>query len=127
MNNTLPINPQLVAAKLAAIGNYEQPTIFEQISAEPRLVELLWFIQAMSIQPGGLKKFVEDFTHEFAKHVGTASMVKAGEQKAEYSIEQATEIWSELPFRIKDEVAGDSKWFTDLILENPDSPEYCEA
>ena len=45
--------PTILAGKLQAIRNEEYPALLKQIKERPRLVELLWFIQAMSRLPGG--------------------------------------------------------------------------
>lgn len=97
MNDIPPIRPEVVAAKLAALRNYDQPEILEQITKEPRLVELLWFIQWHSFQPGGLRKFVENFLSTSADLVGTPSMTRFGLPVEKYSSEQCLTVWREFP------------------------------
>ena len=50
------IKPEAVARKLAAIRNRENLKLLKQIEARPQLVEMLWFVQAMSLRPGELSK-----------------------------------------------------------------------
>ena len=91
-----PIRPELVAGKLASIRNYEYPELLEQVNAKPRLVELMWFIQAMSIRPGGLLKFTADLLAEFPERIiGTKSMRAIGAQG--YNLERKLTILNELP------------------------------
>lgn len=62
-----PICPLVVAEKLRAIRQLEFPALaplLEQIESCPRLVEMLWFIQWKSHQPGGLAKFARELVEE---------------------------------------------------------------
>ena len=90
-----PIHPDLVAAKLAAVRNYEYPELMKEISERPRLVELLWFIQAMSLRPGGLCKFAENLVAEFPERLGTRTMLAA--RGRDYTLQEKLAIWEELP------------------------------
>jgi hypothetical protein len=90
-----PIRPELVAGKLAAIRNYEYPRIQRQIEERPRLIELLWFVQAMSLRPGGLAKFAEEILAAFPERLGTPIMRKVGPR--EYSLEEKIAAWNEMP------------------------------
>lgn len=106
-----PIRPELLAAKLAAIRNYEYPELAAQMTANPRLAEMLWFLQAMSLRPGGLLKFVEDLLTELPERLGTPTMVKA--KSDNYTLAEKLAIFYELPEgcrpyikRWRDEVMG---------------------
>lgn len=90
-----PIRPELLAGKLAAIRNHERPKLLHAITERPRLVELLWFLQFVSFQPGGLVKFVEDMTRELPGRFGTASLRKASTDAL--SFQQRIEICEEMP------------------------------
>ncbi len=85
-----PISAEAVAAKLEQIANFEQPTLAEEIAEQPRLTELLWFLQFVS-QPenyaGGLKKFCADFIEDAQEEVATTKMVEGGEVRS-FSFEQ---------------------------------------
>lgn len=85
-----PISAEVVAAKLEQIANFEQPILAEEIAEQPRLAELLWFLQFVS-QPenyaGGLKKFCADFIEDAQQEVATAKMVEWGEVRS-FSFEQ---------------------------------------
>ncbi len=91
------ILPEILAAKMAAVGNFKAPEVSEQLKAQPRLFELLWFLQAMSMRPGGLAKFVEEFLAEFSLRIGTATMHSAPKGKTAYSKRQRDGIISEIP------------------------------
>lgn len=90
-----PIRPELLAAKLAAIRNYEYPETLAQMTANSRLVETLWFLQAMSLRPGGLLKFVEELLAEFPERLGTPTMVKS--KSKNYRISQKLAVFCEIP------------------------------
>jgi DNA transposition AAA+ family ATPase len=53
------IAPEALALKLQAVRNLEFLDVAEQLQTQPRLVEALWFLQAMSLKPGGLGSFAE--------------------------------------------------------------------
>lgn len=78
-DNTLtPISAELVAAKLEQIANFELPKLMKELAEQPRLAEVLWFLQFVS-QPdnyaGGLARFSHDFIDESAAaEIGTATM-----------------------------------------------------
>lgn len=72
-----PISAELVAAKLEKIANFGQPELMEEVLEEPRLPEVLWFLQFVSQPenyPGGLARFCHDFINESAAAIGTAAM-----------------------------------------------------
>jgi hypothetical protein len=88
------IAPEKLAAKLDAIHDYQCPKLLEQITKRPRLVELLWFIQAMSMRAGGLAKFCEELLAEFPERLGTPAMRAT---KGGYTLKQKFAIWAEIP------------------------------
>ncbi len=57
------IRPDLLASKLERISNFEYEDVRIQIADEPRLTEMLWFIQWASMPEnyaGGLKRFCDE-------------------------------------------------------------------
>ena len=71
-----PINPLRLAEKIRNVRNFESEALRAELSAEPRLVEVLWAIQYFSQParpkpgregqwirgyPGGLRAFTRDF------------------------------------------------------------------
>ncbi len=118
-NSNRPISPEAVASKLAAARNFEHPQITEEITAEPRLVEVLLFLLHVS-QPenyaGGLRKFTADLIADSLDLIGTAAMRKIGERKL--TREQAAEIYNELPGKAKEAVGGhdDADALLDFLL-----------
>jgi len=111
-----PIRPELLAAKLAAIRNYEYPKLLAQMSANSRLAEMLWFLQAMSLRPGGLLKFVEDLVAEFPERLGTPTMLAAKSEN--YRTSEKLAIFYELPkaYRPYIKQEGDNYGVTEEIL-----------
>ena len=110
-----PIRPELLAAKMAAIRNYEYPELLDQLSVNPRLAEILWFIQAMSLRPGGLLKFVEDLLAEFPKWLGTPRMIEAAGRS--YTLEDKLAIRDEMPSHCQP-VAEQENVFAGILLDS---------
>ncbi len=112
-----PIRPELLAVKMEKIMNFEQPKLFDEFSAEPRLVEALWFLQYVSLPQnyaGGLSKFAADFISQTAGDtLGTAHVLKAG-GVARYEVGDAVTILHELPQWQRSKLFGDDAW----IFEN---------
>lgn len=94
-----PIRPEILAGKLAAIRNHEYPELLKQITERPRLVELLWFIQAMSLRPGSLVKFAEELLAEFPERLGTPTMRAIGARA--YTLQEKATVWQEFPRRCR--------------------------
>lgn len=93
-----PINPESVAAKLAASRNFEQPAVTAEMEENPRFKEALLFLQFVSLPenyPGGLRKFSIDLIEESMDLLGTAEMRAAG---ADLSPRQARAIYEALPY-----------------------------
>jgi hypothetical protein len=94
------IRPELVAAKLARAANLERPELAEQIKSNPRLVEMVWFIQWRSFQPGGLDAFSADLMAAFRERFISRDMQKAGVARGgRYNLKQwlaiCKESWDE--------------------------------
>jgi len=74
-----PICPLVVADRIRSIHHEEFMEITTQVEKCPRLVELLWFIQWWSNQPGGLKKLTEQCMADSPKAFDVRkALVKAG-------------------------------------------------
>ena len=115
------IRPEILAAKMAAVGNFKAPKVREQLKAQPRLFELFWLLQAMSMRPGGLDKLCEEFLAEFAARIGTAAM-RAAKGKAEYSPKQVIAILKEIPRRHRPSVSfglESRNYFLDEPYDDP--------
>lgn len=75
-----PISSEALAYKLAALRNYENEEVLAQIEAQPRFVEVLWFLQFMSnprTNAGGLRRFVGDFVGDSLDLIGPSLMSEA--------------------------------------------------
>ncbi len=93
MEENKVISPVLVAAKLAAAESLEEPELHDQLRDNPRLVEMIWFIQWCSMQPGGLKTLVSSMLSQFPNKFISARMHKVGlPTDGRYSIEQCMQI-----------------------------------
>lgn len=88
------IRPEAVADKLAAIRNHEYPELLAQITARPRLAEMMWFLQHTSMQPGGLVKFCADMLEQMPARFGTPTMRAA--KRPEYTLQEKRAILGEL-------------------------------
>ena len=59
------------------------------------MVEILWYLQAMSLRPGGLLKFVEELLAEFPERLGTPTMI--GAKSESFRASEKLSIFYELP------------------------------
>jgi hypothetical protein len=110
MENVEPIQPELLAAKIEKIQNFELTELLEQFGQEPQLVEALWFLQFVS-QPlnyaGGLSRFASDFIASQADHVGTECMAAASVKGGNYECNNAIAIVRELSRDARQALFGD--------------------
>lgn len=98
-----PVRADLVAAKIAGINNFEDGMLEIEVNAQPRLLEILWFLQWVSAPEnyaGGLRRFASDLIEESKDLIGTAGMMKFG-RSARYTQEQESEINGEIPMHWK--------------------------
>ncbi|HZM03450.1 MAG TPA: hypothetical protein VFC44_10520 [Candidatus Saccharimonadales bacterium] len=93
------IGPQAIAAKTAALRDFAAPQFAAAVAQEPRLIELSWFIQWHFIQPGGPRKFAENFLARFSARVGT-SAIRIVRADGIYTPSERQEIISSLPERL---------------------------
>ena len=136
-----PIRPELLAAKMEKIENFEQPRLLEEFTADARLVRALWFLQWVSQPqnyPGGLSKFAADLTDASVDLIGTAHMtnVRASDK---FSRKDAIAIFRELPDCERYDLFGSNDsvfvnaFFTeaerwdDYAPESTESRKDCEA
>lgn len=100
------IRPEVLAKKLAGIRNYEHPEQLEQINRNERIPEVLWFLQAMSMQAGGLVRFVAEMVEQINPEVfGTPTMRAARTEK--YSVTQKVQICREISSRYQPHQGGE--------------------
>jgi hypothetical protein len=122
------IRPEDVAHKLAAIRNYEHPVSLDQITANPRLVELLWFLQHESMQPGGLNKFVDDMLTQVPSRFGTFTMREF--RDSELTTNAKLDIWEEIPARFRPEGSPrtpnevEAEWTVEVMLSRDSLRDY---
>lgn len=88
------IRPEIIAGKLLQIRNGE-PSLAEQIQRQPRLVEMLWFVQFKSMQPGGLEKFAEQMIEKLPERFMSKGQLEAGPPKdnGRYTMDQCFQVW----------------------------------
>jgi AAA domain len=91
------IRPEEVAHKLAAIRNLEYPELLIQIEERPRLVEMLWFLQYESMQPGGLKRFCREIIEAMPQRFTPACIRTADAGPISYEIK--LRAFGEIPSR----------------------------
>jgi hypothetical protein len=91
------IDPTQVAAKLAALRNLRAPNFGAAVEREPRLLELAWFMEWTSRQPGGLDKWTTQFAAEFADRLGTNAMHRIGKTEEAYTAEERNAVIADFP------------------------------
>jgi hypothetical protein len=91
---------------LAAWRNFKTPKFAEQAREFPRLMELLWFLQWQSMQPGGLQKFASQVVQDFTPEFGPACL-HSGKP---LSAEQKYEAWKPLPAACKADFIPSNSW-----------------
>lgn len=97
MNALSPIRPEIIAGKLAAIREISAPDLTEQFQKTPRLAELLWFLQYISRQPGGLAAFVKTLVAQNAGRIGTKTMRALACKKTPWNCEERRAVCEEMP------------------------------
>jgi len=98
MNEHTPrIDPAKVAAKQAALHNLRAPKFADAVAAQPRLIELLWFIQWVSMQPGGVDKFAVELIAQSGERIGTEAMRRIGKTTEPYTAEERNAVIADFP------------------------------
>ncbi len=106
---TEPINPEILATKLA------------RLPQAPISTEVLWFIQARPRMPGGLKKLSEEIIAILPSRIGTATMRKLA-SKASFSAKECYTIWREMPEHVRSKWIDN--WRVELEVSNPEDGEW---
>lgn len=97
MNKTSVIPSEKVARKLHEAEDRESEAFAKQLQADPRLVELMWFIQWFSFQPGGIQRLADGLLAAFPERFVTEGMGKVGAPRGgRYSLAQCVELWEEV-------------------------------
>jgi len=94
-----PIDPLKIAEKLRAVRNFELPPLEEQIGAHPEFVEVLWFLQWVSMPEnyaGGLRRFCEDFVNAKRGSLGPKALL-AQLSERRFTVEAAKRLVREFP------------------------------
>ena len=103
------------------------------LMAHPDKRSLLFFLQAVSLRPGGLKKFCRDFLATFPERIGSPTMHREGiKPGGKYGQATARKIASEIGRKTKaqwqdeqerqalfDKISGE-----EFLLRDPDEPPY---
>ncbi|MGI8431923.1 MAG: AAA family ATPase [Chthoniobacterales bacterium] len=112
-----PIRPELIAAKIEKLRNFELPELFDEFTDEPRFIRALLFLQYVSKPdnyPGGLTKFAEDFCESCRDQVGTVAMIAANPCGARYNADDAIAVFAEMSSHDREQIFGRDDW----IFEN---------
>jgi hypothetical protein len=83
------IAPEQVAAKL------RDNSTRQEVIANPRLGELLWFLQAISLKPGGLAALAESIIGRFKDELGSLILPT---NKERFTKEESITIWDNIPY-----------------------------
>lgn len=93
-----PIRPELIAKKLDQVRNFELLEILEEMTEQPRLAEVMWFLAFVSRNenyPGGLRKFSKDLIAQSTDLLGTHTM--QAHSAAPYPEALREAIFNEIP------------------------------
>lgn len=96
------IFPEQLATKLAAVKQLKFPQLAQAIGKHPRFVEALWFIQHMSMQPGGLQGMSRALAAFMEPRMETPAMRAFGSRR--YSATECAQVWQEIPKAHKGEI-----------------------
>jgi hypothetical protein len=91
------IRPETIAAKLAALKNLQSPHFRAAAAKEPRLVELAWHLQALSMKPCGIQNFADTLLEEFADRIGTPAMHRIGKTAQPYTASERQAVIEDVP------------------------------
>lgn len=87
---------------------------------DPKTKELLYFLQGVSLQPGGLKRIARELLEMFPERIGSATMIKIGcKPGKKLTQEQRDDIEEELHFT-------DTTRMLLLRADEPDVREHCQ-
>ncbi len=65
--------------------------------------ELIWFVQYLSHQPGGIAGVAQELIARFSHRLGTPAMIAAGKKEGVYTTEEVLKIRAELPPILRDQ------------------------
>jgi hypothetical protein len=98
----LPIKPEMLAGQLAKAAQLELAAFHDWLAMDPRHREMLWFIQAMSTEPGGLEAFARRLLATSQDLIGTQVMKALGVRRGQkLSLEQKQAVLKSLPDRFR--------------------------
>ena len=87
---------------------------------------LLFFLQAISLQPGGLEKFCREFLEMFPERLGTPTMHKLGMKCGQkYSAKEAAQIEREMCRLTGDPDEDNARELDHSIINDDSRPETC--
>jgi hypothetical protein len=116
------IRPELLAKKIADVRRMKFPKLYDYLKGNLRVFEAFWFIQCMSMKPGGLAAFVAALIEFMGPRLGTETMRRLGQRK--YTRAECAEVWAEVPRRRKNGLEYDSADILDLTSGGwDDSPD----
>jgi DNA transposition AAA+ family ATPase len=101
------ISPLAIAGRLAAARNLNDMDFVEHVQREPRLPELLWFIQWISSQPGSIEKWALDTIDEFAPEFGPAAV---HEESPALTIEERMQLWKRMGIERRERLIPTASW-----------------
>lgn len=113
MTKALTVRPERLADKLRAVRNFEESVISDAVEKQPRIPEMLWFIQWKSMQPGGLSRFAEELIQSFPDRIGTETLIKVGNRAL--TLKDKRTIYEEIP-----NAGGAGSDADDLLSDGPD-------
>ncbi|HWY29564.1 MAG TPA: hypothetical protein VNX46_02340 [Candidatus Acidoferrum sp.] len=85
------ISAEILATKLRG------PSFAGQVAKHPRRLELLWFLQWASFQPGGLPALSEKILSRYQDRLGTEVMRRQKATNGQWSAESCQAVWQNPP------------------------------
>lgn len=89
------VAPVLIAGKLESAHHRNGEEICEELKQEPRVQEILWFLQAVSMQPGSLAAYAEYLVNRYADELGSAELLALPDGKL--TDKQLRDVWDAFP------------------------------
>ncbi|HEY3863777.1 MAG TPA: hypothetical protein VGO59_18020 [Verrucomicrobiae bacterium] len=97
IDSTEVIRPEIYAAKLAALKNLRAAKFSAALAKRPRLIELGWWLQSLSMLPAGFRLLGQEALREYPDRIGTPQMHRIGKTDAPYTGDEARAIMEDVP------------------------------
>ncbi|HEY3856365.1 MAG TPA: hypothetical protein VGO67_18425 [Verrucomicrobiae bacterium] len=112
------ISPLTIAHTLARVSQLANAQVVEKFRSEPRLGEVLWWLQWASVQAGGLPKLAMEIIEQMTPHFGPQCV---HDRSQPLSLREREQIWKLISDEVEQEIIPYQRWgrpsrFADGIL-----------